>query len=283
MRQFAKDIVDKADVDSGSVRIGALVYSTVVQTQFYLDDYATKDDIKAAIDKFPYIYGSTNTAGALKEMREKLFDQQRGDRRGVDNVAFIVTDGTSNANRRTIPEARKVRAKGIKVYAIGIGLKYTTELEDMAYENKTDYVFPVKTFDELANLTETIFGGDEECDRDFPPVANSGDDVEIMLPIDKVTLNRNKSSDDIQIVAYPWEVVSGDSIQLADEESVTPTAMGLNAGTYTLILTVFDELDQYDEDEVNINKVTDACDDVTIKLPTEEETLDGMLLHINCC
>lgn len=120
MLTFAKDIVDKADVDSGSVRIGALIYSTEVEISFYLNQYSTGDEIKAAIDKIPYIYGSTNSADALQTMHQTLFNQASGDRPDVENIAFMITDGISNINgRRTIPEAEAARAKGIHVYAIG--------------------------------------------------------------------------------------------------------------------------------------------------------------------
>ena len=120
MRDFAKDLVDKADVDSGSVRFGALIYSTEVQIEFNLGDYRTGTDIKAAIDRIPYIYGSTNSADALLTMHSRMFTRASGDRPDVDNVAFLITDGVSNINsRRTIPEAEAARRLGIHIYAIG--------------------------------------------------------------------------------------------------------------------------------------------------------------------
>lgn len=120
MRQFAKDLVDKADVDSGSVRFATLIYSTDVQVQFYLDQFSTRSATKAAIDKIPYIYGSTNSADALKTMHTQVFNRARGDRPAADNIAFMITDGVSNINsRRTIPEADNARRKGIEIYAIG--------------------------------------------------------------------------------------------------------------------------------------------------------------------
>ena len=120
MRDFAKDLVDKADVDSGSVRFGVAIYSTEVQIEFNLGDYRTTAEIKSAIDKIPYIYGSTNSADALLTMHSRMFTYANGDRPGVDNVAFMITDGVSNINsRRTIPESESARNKGIHIYAIG--------------------------------------------------------------------------------------------------------------------------------------------------------------------
>lgn len=127
MRQFSKDIVDRANVDSGSVRIAALIYSTEVEVQFYLNQYTTNAEVKAAIDRIPYIYGSTNSADALRTMHNELFLARNGDRPDVENIAFMITDGISNINsRRTIPEAETAMSKGIKVYAIGTFLVQCT-------------------------------------------------------------------------------------------------------------------------------------------------------------
>lgn len=120
MLDFVKDIVQSGDIDSGDVRVGVVIYSTDVEIQFHLNQYTTEADVIAAIDKIPYIYGSTNTADALKTMHEAMFLTSRGDRPDVNNVAIVLTDGVSNINsRRTIPEAEAARNKGIEVYVVG--------------------------------------------------------------------------------------------------------------------------------------------------------------------
>ena len=121
MLQFCKDLVDYADVDSGSVRIGVMIYSTDVEPIFHLNRYTTSGDIKNAIDQIPYIYGSTNTADSLLELHSRFFTTSNGDRPGVDNIAIVLTDGVSNINaRRTIPEAEAARGKGIHIYSVGM-------------------------------------------------------------------------------------------------------------------------------------------------------------------
>lgn len=159
MRAFAKSLVDKADVDSGSVRFGVLIYSTEVLIQFHLNRYQTSAEIKRAIDNIPYIYGSTNSADALRIMHIEMFTQANGDRLNVDNIAFMITDGISNINyRRTIPEAEAARTDGIHIYAIGIGLDDTRELDGIASVPSAKNSFNVKEFDELENLADNIFG-----------------------------------------------------------------------------------------------------------------------------
>ncbi|WAR09787.1 K319L-like protein [Mya arenaria] len=278
MLNFCKEIVDKAAIDSGSVRIGVLIYSTEVEIEFHLNNYTNTADIKAAIDRIPYMYGTTNTADALKTMHELMFSARNGDRPDVDNIAFLITDGISNINgRRTIPEAEKAQGKAIRVYAIGIDLTDTRELEGIASEPKSGNMFNVKAFDELTGLIDTIFGGAEECAFSEPPIAVAGPDVTRRYPSGTITLDGRRSSDDNKIVTYTWsrdgrDLFTGATFDLND----------LREGEYEYNLTVVDEDRQSDSDTVRVvieaqdfPPNANAGDDVTIQLPVNSVRLDG--------
>ncbi|KAL5006010.1 hypothetical protein ScPMuIL_017168 [Solemya velum] len=160
MITFMKNLLDKADIDNGNVRVGALTYSTQFHIQFYLSNYTSKADLFAAIDRIPYIYGSTNTADGLLTMRTDMFEASRGNRDGVPNVAILITDGLSNINaQRTVPEAIRAREgeHNIHIYVIGIGLSDTREIDQIATPPASENSFTVQTFDELQGLDEKIF------------------------------------------------------------------------------------------------------------------------------
>lgn len=83
---------------------------------------------------------------------------RNGDREDVENVAIIITDGVSNINsRRTLSEAEISRDVGIHIYAVGIGLTDTRELDGMASDPDSENSFAVKDFDELRGLEKRIF------------------------------------------------------------------------------------------------------------------------------
>ena len=87
-----------------------------------------------------------------------FFNFRNGDREDVENVAMVITDGVSNINsRKTVPEAQLSRDVGVHIYAVGIGLTDTRELNAMASEPKTENSFAVKDFDELSGLERRIF------------------------------------------------------------------------------------------------------------------------------
>ena len=110
------------------------------------------------IESIKYIYGSTNTADGLMIMRELMFSEENGDRPGVPNVAIVITDGISNIDaKRTIPEALKAHQKGIHVYAVGIGLTDTAEINEIATPPASKNRFTVKDFDELGDLRKAIY------------------------------------------------------------------------------------------------------------------------------
>ena len=158
MKDFVKDFLFDANIDGGKVRVGILIYSTEDYIQFHLNTYTDKIGVFNAIDQIPYRYGSTNTADALQTMRSTMFTIVNGDRPGIQNICIVLTDGVSNINsRRTIPEAEATHNQGIHVYAIGIGLTETRELDGIASKPVDEYRFAVDDFNQLDGLKEKVF------------------------------------------------------------------------------------------------------------------------------
>ena len=159
MKDFLKYFLTVANIDADNVRVGIVIYSTKVSIQFQMNRYiGDKVGLYRAIDRIPYQYGSTNTFGGLNTMRTQMFTRATGDRPDVDNVAIVITDGVSNINaRRTIPEAEMARHQGIHIYAIGIGLTDTTELDGIASRPIEDNRFAVQDFNDLKLLRDKVF------------------------------------------------------------------------------------------------------------------------------
>lgn len=155
---FVQDFVRPAEIDNGNVRIGMLSFSTDVHIQFHMYQHPTKEGVLKAIGNVPYSWGSTNTADALKTVRTTMFLYQHGDRPDVRNILLLVTDGLSNINSRmTIPEANSLRDHGIIVFAVGIGLSNTRELDGIANKPLDKYRFNVANFSALQDLDRRIF------------------------------------------------------------------------------------------------------------------------------
>lgn len=154
---FVKDLISDADIGS-DVRVGLLTFNKEVKIRFHLNYYTTKDSLENAILNVPYEYGTTNTADALRDMRTRMFLRENGDRLDVPNIAIILTDGVSSVNSdRTIIEAKTAHREGIQIYAIGIGLVDTRELDGIASRPTKKYRHTVQDFEELKYLEQKIF------------------------------------------------------------------------------------------------------------------------------
>lgn len=158
MLNFTAELVLGADLESGNIRVGVVTYSTDVTVRFQLNQFGTRQQVVDAILNIPYTYGSTNTAGAIDVMDREMFTVINGDRPDVPNIGIIITDGVSNVNSRsTVPNAVAARARGIHIYAIGIALTDTRELDAMASVPSSDNSFNVNSFDELNILKQKVF------------------------------------------------------------------------------------------------------------------------------
>ena len=158
MKDFVKDFLYVADIDNGNVKVGVIIYSTEDYVQFHLNVHSSKVELFDAIDRIPYRYGSTNTADALKTMRTEMFSVPNGDRPSIPNICIVVTDGVSNINsRRTVPEAEHAQVDGIHIYAIGIGLSDTRELDGIASKPVEENRFAVQDFSDLRALRDKVF------------------------------------------------------------------------------------------------------------------------------
>ena len=155
MKNFTKNLLSgAANIDGGKVRVGMNVYSTDSIVEFHLKDYKNKNDIFDAIDALHYQAGGTYTGVALKRVSSEMFTVANGDRPDVNNIAFVVTDGQSTDD--PIPVADALRDH-IKIYAVGIGLDDTTELEGIAHKPAKDNVFTIDDFDKLEGLEKQVF------------------------------------------------------------------------------------------------------------------------------
>jgi len=156
MLETTKNFIRDLDIDSGNVRVAIITYSTNVRVEFDLDTFTDRDTITRAVDNIKYVYGDTNTADAIKMMRTRAFSTRNGDRPDVPNVCVIITDGVSNINAyETIPEANLARQQGVEIYAIGIGVSQSRELDGIAGNPSNRFDF--ENFEDVEIQMETIY------------------------------------------------------------------------------------------------------------------------------
>ncbi|XP_015282167.1 PREDICTED: LOW QUALITY PROTEIN: collagen alpha-6(VI) chain-like [Gekko japonicus] len=165
MKDFMIGLVSKSDVGSDQVQFGALKYSDSPVTLFYLNTYHTKSAIISAIQSDTLLGGNTYTAEALKHS-ESFFSEAHGSRhrRNVPQALIVITDGESHDAAKLDEVSKRLRARDIEIYAVGIKEAKTDELQTMAGPNKMYYY--VDQFEGLESITKTL--SDELCDDSKP-------------------------------------------------------------------------------------------------------------------
>lgn len=153
---FVKDLVEVMSISSERVRFGVLTYGNAPKEQIQLDQYSTTSDLTKAISQIVHQRGGTNTAAALRHLRQQMFTGTR-QRDGVQKIAVLVTDGPSDSPKATAQQAELVHKDDIRVFAIGVGKDvYMDELETIATQPSEDNVFTVDGYDTLGSLTAQL-------------------------------------------------------------------------------------------------------------------------------
>ncbi|WP_375579330.1 tandem-95 repeat protein [Marivirga tractuosa] len=120
-------------------------------------------------------------------------------------------------------------------------------------------------------------------DSNSPPTANAGEDTQIQLPTNSITISGTASDSDGDIISYLWTKSSGGSATLSNTDEANLGVTDLEAGIYVFELTVEDDDNATDSDEVqlevldeeNLSPIANAGSDVSIQLPTNSVNLIG--------
>ena len=145
-----KKVVDFFNIGTTGTHIAVVKYSTRTNTEFRLNQYFTKSELKQAVDSIFYRGGATYTAEALRHLSRNIFTQSAGMRTdpGIPKVLVLLTDGHSQG-ASVGPPAQELKNIGVGIFGIGVGNGISvSQLNDISSDPDSDYVFH-RTFDNL--------------------------------------------------------------------------------------------------------------------------------------
>jgi len=99
---FLNQLVSRLDIDSGITRVGALTFSSSVDSVFNLDRYTTVAGVQSGISGLVHQKDGTNTEEALDYVRTDMLISAAGGRPDVPNVVIVMTDGISRNTADTL-------------------------------------------------------------------------------------------------------------------------------------------------------------------------------------
>lgn len=150
---FMKDIADSFTIAENRVRIGVAQYSEHPQKEFFLNEHYLSSKMKDHIDQIAQLNQNTYTGKGLKFVKQ-FFDPTNGGRKNqnVNQYLIVMTDGESHDT--VDQEAAELRSNGITIFSIGIGLKNSFELIQIA--GNPENVFMVENYNVLDSIKRQI-------------------------------------------------------------------------------------------------------------------------------
>ncbi|XP_072268435.1 collagen alpha-4(VI) chain-like isoform X2 [Pyxicephalus adspersus] len=176
-KAFMKEIVESFTIAENRVRIGVAQYSEDPQKEFFLNEHFSSLKMKDHIDQIVQLNQNTYTGKGLKFVKQ-FFDPANGSRKNqnVPQYLIVMTDGESHDT--VDEEAAELRSNGVTIFSIGIGLKNSFQLIQIA--GNPQNVFMVENFQDLDSIKRQIVS--QVCEPTDEPSKDCN--IEITVSVD---------------------------------------------------------------------------------------------------
>ncbi|XP_041941676.1 collagen alpha-1(XIV) chain isoform X3 [Alosa sapidissima] len=129
-------------------------FSDDARTEFKLNSHSDKQSLLDAIQRISYKGGNTKTGRAMKHVKEAIFTEEGGLRRGVPKVLVVLTDGRSQDDVNKV--SKEMQQDGYIIFAIGFADADYGELVNMASKPSDRHVFFVDDVDAVKKIEEQL-------------------------------------------------------------------------------------------------------------------------------
>ncbi|NXM42491.1 COSA1 protein, partial [Gymnorhina tibicen] len=161
IKTFMKTFIDKVSANHATTRIGVINFSHKVDLVSSLKQYTSKEYLKSAVDKMPYLGEGTYTASAIQEAIH-LFQAARP---AVRKVAVVITDGQADSRDKVQLDTvvREAHATDIEIFVIGIVQRtdphyvdFLKEMQLIATDPDEEHVYQIDDFVTLSALENKL-------------------------------------------------------------------------------------------------------------------------------
>ena len=181
---FLAILVDLFTIGPDATRVGVVVFSEDVNLVFALDTYNNADSVKEAIRNLVYLGSTTNTPEGLRVTREECFNQAKGDRRNVQNLAIFISDGLPFPPERRGPAL--VEAEALQRVASVVAIGVTNVIDEdflmgisSAPQQQGQNWFVAATFEALGEIRRAV--GEGTCEAITGIIRSFSSSITILL------------------------------------------------------------------------------------------------------
>uniref|UniRef100_A0A8C2IHE1 Collagen alpha-1(XXVIII) chain n=1 Tax=Cyprinus carpio TaxID=7962 RepID=A0A8C2IHE1_CYPCA len=161
IKDFVNTLIDRVSVSPEVTRIGVILYSHINLVVTSIQERLSRDEVKAAVRRMPYIGEGTYTGSGIRKANE-IFHFARP---GVKKVAVVITDGQTD-HRDTVKledAVREAHSANITMLAIGVVNQsdpiyddFKQELKSIASPPTEEHVFSIMDFRMLPEVESKL-------------------------------------------------------------------------------------------------------------------------------
>ncbi|KAI5606554.1 collagen alpha-6(VI) chain, partial [Silurus asotus] len=178
MKFFMNSVVNNTEVGKDNVRFCTILYSNKPRTQFPLNKYYSKREVRDAISTLEQQRGQTYTAEALLYSLDYFSEASGGrSKNGVPQMLFVITDGQATDHDDLPKSSNELHKHGVSVYGIGVAEAKITELETITKDKSK--IFMVDDFEALKTLQFNI--SSVICNNTKPECTKESADLIILI------------------------------------------------------------------------------------------------------
>ncbi|XP_033744266.1 collagen alpha-3(VI) chain-like [Pecten maximus] len=188
---FIYNVTKWLTIGLDDIRVSVVTFNSKPKEQFKLRDYNKMAELLQHIKQVANetTGGGTNTAKALRFVRQNSFLLQNGGRPNANRTVVLLTDGQSGNTSETLREAGSIKSNNTELFAIGIGSALSTsndEIRGVSSDPDSYYVQQVDSFIYLCNLVPAL----------VPKLDSSSQAMSILnCPTPPPTTTQHRSSD----------------------------------------------------------------------------------------
>ncbi|XP_036394931.1 collagen, type XXVIII, alpha 1b [Megalops cyprinoides] len=176
VKDFVNTLIDRVSVSREATRIGVVLYSHINVLVSSLQQQSSRDDIKAAVRRMPYLGEGTFTGSAI-QLANQIFQAARP---GVRKVEIVITDG--QADKRDLVRledvVKEAHDSNIEMFVIGVVnksdpfyLDFKNELNTIASDPNEEHVYLIEDFMTLPALEGKLLS--RICESEEMPLFSS--------------------------------------------------------------------------------------------------------------
>ncbi len=162
---FVNTVIGAFTVGERGTHVGVVTFSDDATLAFPLNHYYDQEELRGVVASLRHVGGQTNTGKALHVARTGCFNPNNGARRGVPNIAIVVTDGLPTVAGFSVDTEAALLKQNAAVLAVGVGGRVEKELlRDISSLPQAENVnyFTTPDFASLSNIISALVV--ETCD-----------------------------------------------------------------------------------------------------------------------